>query len=45
MIQPLSKIVVYKMDKVFDLLETIDYSRVNLIRFDGDNIWIPAQQS
>lgn len=44
-IQPLSKIVVYKMDKVFDLLETIDYSRVNLIRFDGDNIWIPAQQS
>jgi hypothetical protein len=45
LIQPLSKIVVYKMDKVFDLLEAIDYSRVNLIRFDGENIWIPAQQS
>ncbi len=45
LIQPLSKIVVYKMDKVFDLLETIDYRRVDLIRFDGDNIWIPARQS
>lgn len=43
-IRPLSKIVVYKMDKVFDLLETIDYSKVNLIRFDGETIWITAQQ-
>jgi len=43
-IQPLSKIVVYNMDKAFDLLETIDYSKVHLIQFDGENIWIPAQQ-
>lgn len=43
-IQPLSKIVVYKMDKVFELLEAIDYSKVNLIRFDGETIWITAQQ-
>lgn len=43
-IQPLSKIVVYNMDKAFDLLETIDYSKVHQIQFDGENIWIPAQQ-
>ncbi|MFH1985692.1 MAG: hypothetical protein ABIL58_27985 [Pseudomonadota bacterium] len=44
LIQPLSKIVVYDMKKAFDLLETIDFSKVHTIRFDGENIWIPAQQ-
>jgi hypothetical protein len=41
MIQPLSKIVVYNMTRVFALLDRIDYDRVDTIRFDGENIWIP----
>ena len=40
-IQPLTKIVVYNMNRVFALLDRIDYERVNTIRFDGKNIWIP----
>ena len=44
MIRPLSKIVIYNMDRVFALLDEIDYSRVNRIQFDGENLWIPADQ-
>jgi hypothetical protein len=44
MIQPLSKIVVYNMDRVFSLLDQIDRERVNQIQFDGENLWIPAEQ-
>lgn len=44
LIQPLSKIVVYNMEQIFALLETIDYDKVNRIQFDGENIWIPAEQ-
>ena len=43
-IQPLSKIVVYNMNQVFALLNQIDYSQVNLIHFDGETLWIPAEQ-
>ena len=43
LIEPLGKVVVYRMDEVFDLLEQIDLSRVNTIRFDGENLWIPAE--
>lgn len=39
-IQPLSKIVVYNMKEVFSLLETIDVTNMNRIRFDGETIWI-----
>jgi hypothetical protein len=39
-IQPLSKVVVYNMKEVFSLLESIDVSNVNQIRFDGETIWI-----
>ncbi len=42
MLQPLTKIVIYKMDRVFELLDQVDYHTVNRIRFDGENIWIPA---
>ena len=43
LIEPLGKVVVYRMDEVFDLLEQVDLSRVNAIRFDGENLWIPAE--
>jgi len=42
MILPLTKIVVYRMDRAFELLDQVDYHNVNRIRFDGENIWIPA---
>jgi hypothetical protein len=43
-IQPLSKIVVYNMNQVFALLNQIDYNQVNHIHFDGETLWIPAEQ-
>ncbi len=44
LIQPLNKLVVYNMDQVFTLLNQIDYPHVNHLRFDGETIWIPADQ-
>lgn len=44
LIHPLSKIVVFKMKQVFTLLDEIDGNRVNRIQFDGDTLWIPANQ-
>ena len=44
LIHPRSKIVVYNMTQVFGLLNQIDYAHVNRIEFDGDTIWIPANQ-
>ncbi|MBI9074986.1 MAG: hypothetical protein JEZ02_06205 [Desulfatibacillum sp.] len=43
LIQPLSKVVVYNMTHVFDLLRQIDYSQVNMIQFDGDTLWLPIK--
>jgi hypothetical protein len=43
MIQPLSKIVVFNLARVFAMLESIDYSEVNRIRFDGETLWLPAK--
>jgi len=40
----LSKIVIYNMDRVFALLDAIDYEDVNQIEFDGETIWLPAVQ-
>lgn len=45
MIKPLSKIVVYNMKEIFDLLEQIDYQQVNEIRFDGETLWLPPSIS
>ncbi len=42
LIEPHSKIVVYKMDRVFQLLEQIDYHNLDRIQFDGDTLWVPA---
>ena len=39
-IYPLSKIVVYNMDRIFDLLDQIDYNNTNHIQFDGETLWI-----
>ena len=44
LIYPLSKIVVYNMDRVFALLDRIDYKAVNRIEFDGETLWLPAVQ-
>jgi hypothetical protein len=44
LIHPLSKIVVYNMREIFRLLERIDYRVINTIQFDGEIIWIPAEQ-
>jgi hypothetical protein len=44
LIQPLSKIVIFDMDQVSSLLDQIDAQRVNHIQFDGETLWIPADQ-
>jgi hypothetical protein len=44
MIQPLNKLVVYNMDRIFSLLEQIDYSKVDRIEFDGETLWLPAEE-
>lgn len=44
LIHPLSKIVVYNMEEVFALLDQINYEKVNRIQFDGETLWIPAEQ-
>jgi hypothetical protein len=43
-IYPLNKVIVYNMDRVFALLDRIDYDNVNRIQFDGETLWIPAEQ-
>lgn len=45
LLEPLSKVVVYNMEAVFNLLKDINYDNVNRIQFDGRNIWIPANPS
>jgi len=43
LIYPQSKIVVYNMDRIFELLDSIDYSNVDRIEFDGENIWVQSE--
>jgi hypothetical protein len=43
-IEPLTKIVIYQMQEVFDILNSIDYSNVQQIQFDGSTLWVPAEQ-
>jgi hypothetical protein len=42
-IEPYSKIIIYKMDTIFQLLDQIDANRIDQIRFDGDTLWIPPE--
>jgi hypothetical protein len=44
LIEPQSKIIVYKMDQVFQLLEQLDYRNIDRIQFDGETLWVPAEQ-
>jgi len=44
LIYPLSKIIVFNMKEVFSLLDQIDRAHVDRIQFDGETIWIPAEQ-
>jgi hypothetical protein len=45
LIEPLSKLVIYNLDDVFELLSDIDLEQVDQIRFDGSTLWIPAQET
>ncbi len=40
-IEPFSKVLVYKMDPILDILDDIDPGLIDQIRFDGDTLWIP----
>ena len=43
LLQPLSKIAVFNIGQTLDLFKQIDYRQVNRVRFDGKNLWIPAE--
>jgi hypothetical protein len=45
LIEPLSKLVIYNLDDVFELLSDIDLEQLDQIRFDGSTLWIPAQET
>ncbi len=44
LITPMTKLVVYNMGHIYKLLDRIDYDSVNHIQFDGETLWIPAEQ-
>ena len=44
LIYPLSKVVVYNMDRIFALLDRIDYNNAKRIQFDGETLWITIDQ-
>lgn len=43
LLNPSSEIVVFHMEEIFSLLDQIDLSKVDHIRFDGRNLWIPSK--
>ena len=43
LIHPLTKIVIYHMDRIYELLDEIDYGNVDSIEFDGEMLWIPTE--
>ncbi|MGB5983848.1 MAG: hypothetical protein WBG37_00980 [Desulfobacterales bacterium] len=43
-IHPLSKIVVFNLERVFSLLKQIDHRNVQRVEFDGETLWVPADQ-
>jgi len=44
LLQPLSKVVIFNMGEILTLLDPIDTSHVSRIKFDGETLWIPADQ-
>jgi len=45
LIEPLSKLVIYNMDDVLELLSDIDLDQLDQIRFDGTTLWIPTPET
>jgi len=43
LIEPMSKIVIYNMEKVFSMLDQIDPEGVENIQFDGETLWIATE--
>jgi hypothetical protein len=43
-IYPLTKIVVYNMSFIFNMLDQVNYKDVDRIEFDGEALWLPAEQ-
>jgi len=41
---PHKRIVIYNMNRVFELLDQIDYQNVDQIHFDGESLWIIQNQ-
>lgn len=41
-LQPYEKIVIYNMDHLTGLLDSLTQENLNRIRFDGENLWISA---
>jgi len=41
---PYKRIVIYNMNRVFELLDQIDYQNVDQIHFDGESLWIIQSQ-
>lgn len=44
LIHPLDKILIYNMRRAFKFLDQINYNKLDHLLFDGDTIWIPAEQ-
>ncbi len=42
LIQPLSKIVVFNMGKALKLLDQVNVTTIDKIRFDGETLWLPS---
>ena len=42
-INPNDKILIYNMKRIFNLLDQVEYDRVNHIHFDGETLWIAAE--
>jgi PCRF domain len=42
-IQPLTKIVIFNMGEVLNILGQIDFRQIDQIRYDGDTLWVPAK--
>ena len=45
LIEPLSKLVIYNMDEVLELLSEIDSEQLDQIRYDGTTLWIPTPET
>jgi hypothetical protein len=45
LIEPLSKLVIYNMDDVLEMLSDIDLDQLDQIRFDGTTLWIPTPET